>query len=41
MSVLVEKEIGHVSKRSPVMAIGVLVSHGCFVSEKSTVYIAS
>lgn len=37
---LVEKEIGHASNSAPVMAVGVLVCDGCFVSEKSTVHTA-
>ena len=34
-------EVGHVSNRAPAMAVGVLVSDGCFVSEKSAVHTAS
>lgn len=37
MSVLIEKEIGHVFNRAPAMAVGIPVCDACFVSEKSAV----
>lgn len=40
MCVRVEKEMGHVSNRAPVMAVAILVCDVCFTSETSAVHTA-